>query len=302
MRAVCSFWSKPYRRYTGHTWREPKHHWLAWALSVSLARRHYRETQLVTDTAGRALLIDGLGLTFDEVSTDLDALDNVEPGWWALGKLVAYSLQDRPFVHLDSDVFLWRQLPTSLTSAPVFAQCPEQHGLGDSFRDMRRIEHVFEQRQARPPVEWLWASSRIANGFRKENCGIVGGTRADFLRHYALSALKMVTDPANAAAWRELTVKSNYNMLVEQFLLAACVDYHAIHPRSVYRGIGIRYLFANWAQAHDRRASALAGYTHVLGPFAKQDHDVTQRLEHRVFELDPCLAQRCCDVAQTPFT
>ena len=38
------------------------------------------------------MLVDELGLQFDQVSTELDSLSNIDPGWWALGKLVAYSL------------------------------------------------------------------------------------------------------------------------------------------------------------------------------------------------------------------
>lgn len=95
-------------------------------LSLLLARRHYPETALVTDSAGKALLVDTLGLSFTSVSTELDCLRDADPDLWALGKLVAYSIQDEPFIHLDTDVFLWRALPARLTSAPVLAQHREQ--------------------------------------------------------------------------------------------------------------------------------------------------------------------------------
>src|SRR5579863_3532555 len=129
MRAVWSFWSKPYKAYKGRIWGEPRHHLLAWGLSLRLAQRQFPETMLVTDSEGKALLVDRLGLDFTHVSTELDHLRDADQGWWALGKLVAYSLQDQPFVHLDTDVFLWRPLPAWLTAAPVFAQCPERHSL-----------------------------------------------------------------------------------------------------------------------------------------------------------------------------
>jgi hypothetical protein len=301
MHAVWSFWSEPYRRSRGHGWREPRHHWLAWALSVSLARQHFDTLQLVTDAFGKAMLVDELGLPFDKVETDLDDLAEVDPEWWALGKLAAYSRQNRPFVHLDADVFLWKPLPSRLLAAPVFAQCPERHGREDSWRKMGAIERAFERHGARLPVEWTFAVSRVVDSFRKDSCGIVGGTRADFLRHYALTALKLVRDPANAAAWDELPAHNNYNMIVEQFFLAACVDYHAINPRSVFRGIEMRYLFANWEEAHDRRASTEAGFSHLLGPFAKQDLDVTARLERRVEQIDAPLARRCAQAGAAAF-
>ena len=301
MRAVWSFWSKPFRRGCGNEWRAPRHHWLAWALSVSLARRHFETLQLVTDALGKKILVDALGLPFDEVATDLDGLAEVDPEWWALGKLKAYSLQTEPFVHLDADVFLWKPLPMRLMNAPVFSQCPEWHGLENSWHKMGAIAKVFARFGARLPVEWTFATSRVVDRFRKENCGIVGGTRADFLRYYALTALSMTLAPANAAAWAELPARDNYNMIIEQFLLAACADYHAINPRSVFRGVEMRYLFSSWEEAHDRRASAEAGFTHLLGPFAKLDADVMARLERRVEALAPALARCCREVAETEF-
>jgi hypothetical protein len=56
----------------------------------------------------------------------LDGLPSTLRRWWTLGKLHAYRSQTTPFVHLDSDVYLWSPLPRRLTSAPVFGQNPER--------------------------------------------------------------------------------------------------------------------------------------------------------------------------------
>jgi hypothetical protein len=296
MRAVWSFWSKPFFAFKGRIWREPQHHLLAWGLSLRLARQHYPETTLVTDSAGKALLIDALGLEFSQVSTELDRLRDVDPGWWALGKLVAYGLQNQPFVHLDTDVFLWRALPAALSAAPVFAQCPEQHSIQHEWCGPDQIESLFERHARSLPAEWEWASSRNSISFREENCGILGGTRVDFIRHYAQIAIRMVTNPGHAALWADLPEKSGFNMLIEQFLLAACIDYHRVHPQSAFRGITIRYLFPSWEAAFNPQLAAQAGYTHLLGD-AKSDPEVTARLERRVASLDPAFHRHCYRVA-----
>ena len=298
MRAVWSFWSKPFRAYKGRVWREPKHHLLAWGLSLRLARRHFDETRLVTDTPGKAMLVEQLGLDFDQVSTDLDSLRDADPGWWALGKLVAYSLQDRPFVHIDTDVFLWKALPPSLVGAQVFAQCPEQHPLQNAWCGPRHIEYLFDRHKLSLPVEWQWASSRNTISFREENCGILGANRVDFIRHYAQTAIRMVTDPAHRAVWAELSDKSGFNMLIEQFLLACCVDYHRIDPASAYRGVSIRYLFHSWPEAYNPHATSRVGYSHLLGE-AKTHPGVMARLERRVAQLDPNFLRHCQRVAQS---
>jgi len=189
VRAVWSWWSKPYDAGRGFCWRKPIHHLLAWGQSFRLVQAHYPETVLVTDGPGRALLVDKLGLPFTHVSTELDRLRDADPRLWALSKLVAYSLQDKPFVHLDSDVFLWRPLPARVTSAPVLAQHPET---GDPDGP-RVIEDAFARAGLSLPAEWRWSRSHSARTSREANCGILGGTNVGFIRHYAQLALDIVS-------------------------------------------------------------------------------------------------------------
>jgi hypothetical protein len=44
MRAVWSFWSKPFVLRGHEVWLSEQHHLFSWALSVMTARRHYRTT------------------------------------------------------------------------------------------------------------------------------------------------------------------------------------------------------------------------------------------------------------------
>jgi hypothetical protein len=295
MRAVWSFWSKPFDAYMGRVWTEPRHHLQAWGLSLRLASQHYPETMLVTDSPGKRLLVDCLGLEFRDVSTDLDRLREVDPGWWALGKLLAYSLQDRPFVHLDTDVFLWQALPAALSAAPVFAQCPETHTL-DAQGPLRSLERAFAGHSLTLPDEWEWASSLLTTWFRQENCGILGANQTAFVRHYARAALSMVLDPRHHTAWNELPYKHEFNMLVEQFFLGACLDYHRIDPASPYRGVRIQYLFPTWAEAYNPEAAARVGYTHLIAD-AKSRPEITARLEQRIAQLDPAFHRHCQRIA-----
>ena len=85
MRAVWSFWSKPFRAGRGSRWLSDYHSHLAWGLSVECARRHYPDTLLVTDDEGAALLVDRLKLPFARVSLELNQLRDRDPDWWALG-------------------------------------------------------------------------------------------------------------------------------------------------------------------------------------------------------------------------
>ena len=295
MRAVWSFWSKPFNAYYGQIWCKPLHHLLAWGLSLRTAGRHYPETVLVTDLPGKKLLVDQLGLRFSSVSTELEQLNHVDPGWWSLGKLLAYSLQDRPFVHLDSDVFLWKRLPRHLLEAPVFTQYPESIRPNDSTYRPQDIEWAFAEERLKLPEEWEWVRSN-RNGLLAECCGILGGWNVEFLTHYARTALDMVVREENAPAWSRLRDKQGYNVVLEQFFLSACAEFHASQRASPYAGVRIAHLFPAWNAAFTPIQAAQAGFTHLIAG-AKSHPAVGRRLEERVSRDDPGYFRRCQSVA-----
>ena len=291
MRAVWSFWTKPFHAHHRRVWLSDLHHLLAWVLSVETARRHYADTALVTDEPGARLLVDRLGLRFDHVSTELAELGDADPQWWVLGKLWAYRAQDDPFLHLDNDVFLWSPLPDVLTEAPVFAQNPEWFPIADGswYRP-----DIYDKaiRAAKGWVPDEWSSYLVAGRNRAVCCGFLGGNAVDFLRYYAETAIRMIQHPANQAAWAGFGSTVSDNILIEQYLLAACIDYHRTREGSEYHGTHVRYLFRSSREAFTEVAAARAGYTHLIGA-AKNNPVLARRLEERVACEYPHYFERC---------
>jgi hypothetical protein len=297
MRAVWSFWSKPFQAHRQGIWPSERHHLLAWVLSVETARQHYPETQLYTDRAGAELLVEGLGLRFTQVSTALDALDGYDPDWWSLGKVYAYHLQTAPFVHLDSDVFLWKPLPTRLTQAAVFTQQPEPIPPGHSYYQPQQVEAALRGPPAGwLPAEWIWWRSR-GGAQRGDCCGILGGNRVDFIHHYAGQALRLLDEPANQRALRQLDGKRLHMLLVEQYLLAACVEYHQRHAGSPFAAVTMEHLFHSPEEVYGVDALRRTGFTHLIGNM-KRDARFARRLEMRVARDYPALYTRCLQTAR----
>jgi hypothetical protein len=291
MRAVWSFWSAPYRAHYHRQWRSQKHHLLSWILSVGCAARHYPDTRLVTDSEGARLLVDALRLPFRDIDLRLDGLAAAarDSEWWVLGKLAAYAAQSEPFVHLDNDVFLWKALPAAVTAAPVFAQNPEVFYFED--QSLYRLEPFLRGIAARGgwlPREWSWYARRRGN--RALCCGILGGRDVAFIRHYAELAMRIIVHPRNQAVWPELGVRDN--ILVEQYFLAACLEFHRQAPASPHAGLAAATLFASSAEAFDAAAAARAGYTHLIGD-AKADRGIADRLVRRVASEYPDCYERC---------
>lgn len=294
MNAVWSFWNKPYERSHGLGWADERYHLLSWILSLETARPYFNQTALYTDDAGVKLLIDGLGLEFDIVSTALNALDDADSRWWVAGKLLAYRSQTEPFVHIDTDVYLWQGLPDRLTNAPVFAQHPEFFELGNTYYIPERFTYYIEKVGGWIPDELVWYMP-FAKKYQAACCGILGGCRTDFLGYYADLALRYLSEPCNQAGW-QLLGEAN-GMTLEQFFLVACVMYHRDNTKSPFAGIDLAYLFDRQDDVFSADVAADLGYTHLIGD-AKKNVTILRQLEYRVQRDYPELYQRCVDFLQ----
>ncbi|MGH9883349.1 MAG: DUF6734 family protein, partial [Pyrinomonadaceae bacterium] len=260
MRAVWSFWSKPY--FAGWSrWYTDWHHWLGWGLSLHTASQFYPDTCLVTDDTGARILIDHLQLPFVHVSSALNKLRNDDADWWSLGKIEAYRLQDEPFVHVDADVFLWKRLAPEVERADVFAQNPEPITPGATLYTPEQVENVIGNGWL--PREWSWYRRRPKS--ESQCCGVLGGNHVAFIKHYAKTALRIIRDPRNRSAMKLLPEKSRHMLLIEQYMLTACVEYHRTQKRSRFGGIEIRHVFPTIDEAMSPRGPREAGFTHLAG-------------------------------------
>lgn len=285
MSAVWSFWNKPYfegrgRNWSSH-WNTEWHHWLAWGLSVYLGASHYPETCLLTDDEGARILVDGLSLPFASVSTALNGLKKEDPQWWSLGKLEANRRQQNPFVHIDTDVFLWQPFSASVAGSDVFTQNPEYIDPGASCYRPNELNDCLSAVSG----TWLppeWTTYRLT-GDRAECCGVFGGNRLDFIHRYATAAVRMVPLPQNRRALEMLEGKNGHMILVEQYLLTAFCRFHRVK---------MSYVFENLADASQPDCATAAGFTH-LASGTKSDASICSDLEKRVQRDLPKYYERC---------
>jgi hypothetical protein len=291
MKSVWSMWTKPFKMKKSSTWMSDFHHLLSWILSVETARIHYPETILYTDDDGARLLVDGLGLDFDQVFTDLNVLCNYDPEWWAIGKIYTYLQQQEPFLHIDSDVFLWKPLPERMENAPVFAQNPEYIEFHYSWYYLQKFDLVKKFKGWVPEeVEW-YKSSPFTQ--RALCCGIFGGNRTDFIRYYAEQAINTLIEPINQMIW---LILGGDNILVEQYLLSACVEYHSTQNSSPFHDIRVECLFDSSGDAFNPTITKDVGYTHLIGGAKRSEHSC-KLLEKRVKKDFPKHYERCVNYA-----
>ena len=126
MRAVQTFWSGGKSLLTeSFGWTLPEFHLMSWALSCVSLCRHYDEVVLYTDMEGRRVLIDQLGLPYTHVIAEYDHI-LCPANHWAYPKILTYSSQKKPFIHVDGDVYLSKPLVHNLDNADLMVQNREQ--------------------------------------------------------------------------------------------------------------------------------------------------------------------------------
>jgi hypothetical protein len=265
------------------------------ALSVETARKHFARTKLVTDAAGMAMLVDGVGIAFDDVRLDLSEIEEFDPVWRILGKIQAYRTQDEPFVHIDNDVFLWKGLPERVVRADVLAQNPEHFTDASDYYRLAQLEVIRHYPYGWLPKEIEWCRSLYGVHQRSLNTGIYGGHRVDFIRYCAELLFEMLEHRGNREAFEGIADKSRMAGLLEMFLPAACLEYHAVRPHSPFRTVKTATLFNSAEQAYMYGETEY--YTHMIG-WSKGRPNYARKLEARVQSRYPRYYERCMEYSQ----
>jgi hypothetical protein len=262
---------------------------MSWALSWSTVSRFFETTSLVTDSPGARLLVDGVGLPFDSVVTSLDQIGPANSAWWTLGKLRAYR-QTSPFLHFDSDVFLWTALPGRLLTAEVAAQNPEAAPLDDSsYYKPTRVSETLERLGG-----WLPQDLReyVHGGGSTAACtGVFGGCAWESIAEYAATAEQLILSRPNQRAWDHLSEPFRDSVFVEQYYLAAyCKARSGANPRY------LSYLFASQAESFSPGAAAERGYTHLISS-SKRSPRLMALMRRRLRDDYPVLYDSCLRAA-----
>jgi len=264
MRAVWSFWTKPFYAQHGTLWPSIAHQFFAWVLSVESAKQHFAETRLVTDDDGAVLLTEEIGLEFSSVTKELNALNTSDPRWFTLGKILAYQAQEKPFVHLDYDVFLWKPLPDDLLATPIFAQNPEYFSIRDSdwYRPDLFEELIHAHTQGWVPDEWAWYRQHTGHVQKAICCGILGANNLAFVKHYTNQVLNTLHHPHNKDRLATAVSLRAFSILLEQYTLTTCIDYHQAREGSLFKDISMNYLFKSTLDAYSEASEK--GFTHLM--------------------------------------
>ena len=278
MRIVQTFWTagrNPLEYSFG--WLHPEYNLMSWSLSCLSLREHYDEVALYTDTRGKEVLIDLLHLPYTEVHVVFDDFPCL-PQHWALSKIKTYSLQDKPFLHVDGDVYLPKPIDPAILEAPLVAQNRE---IGTGYYRQMMDELLFHEELIIPDYVKECASRDIVPSY---NMGVFGGCDIESIHAFCQEVMMFMgrnrmNDPkcSNSGIY--------CNVFMEQIWFAAWAEEYKKEVRSLIdhpvkdNGYTI-HEFCNL----DRYGSVPC--FHLLGGH-KSNREVIPMLERAVIRLYP---------------
>lgn len=195
-KAVFSFWSKPYlkdgdARYFGG-FNNKKDFLYSWVLSVNCAKKIFPYVELVTDELGLEIL-KPLNLPFTSIRVELNAIDDINPQLWAAGKIYAYLIQDKPFVHIDYDFYLWDNLDNAGYSDIICQEVENDFVRGLYNNILERYINKSELIDSEI-CKYLFNFGKNVYAL---NCGIFGGNNINMINYYSKKSLNLFREMSN---------------------------------------------------------------------------------------------------------
>ena len=215
MNIVQTFWSGGKDPMSdGFGWLEPQYNLMSWALSCLSLKQNYDTVVLYTDSVGYKLFHGNLQLPYKKIIVQYENL-NCHKELWAYPKLLTYSIQDKPFIHVDGDVYLPDRLPSEIESGALIAQNAET---GTQYYK-RMMDRIMESPISIPNLLLKELNKESISSY---NAGVIGGNDLAFIKEYCQTAFAFIADNRLTDVDNKL-VNVNYNILFEQILFHCLV-------------------------------------------------------------------------------
>ena len=209
-------------------WMNPQYHLMSWALSCLSLKDNYQNIVLYTDSHGYEIFAEQLKLPYTDIIIQYDNLTCPEPHW-AYPKLLTYSLQKEPFIHVDGDVYLPNKLDNTIEMSELIAQNKE---IGSSYYKSM-MNHILQKDLLMPS---FLKKELEKDSIMSYNAGIIGGNDLEFIAEYCRTAFNFIeSNHLNDINSKDIHI--NNNILFEQILFYAqsnsynCLLYTSPSPR-----------------------------------------------------------------------
>lgn len=248
-------------------------------LSILTSKKHFKEISLVTNNFGYKVLFEKLKLPIDIISNELEKLNTINRLFWAYSKIYTYSIQNKPFIHIDNDVFLWDSISKEMKESRLCFQSletPFEGGYGwyNGLLEVSSKAGYFPQIVKDNPVGYSL------------NCGLCGGNDINIFSEWRELSESYIFNPLNEQFFKD---QSNHlihqNLLHEQYFISSLTKSKGLLPeKDIKFMIDYRNLI-NDCYTPTRR------YTHLWG-LDKRNKDYIGRVYRRLEQEFPSYYER----------
>jgi hypothetical protein len=224
-------------------------------LSTALAKKHGNAKAIYTDSDGaRQIEKYKIGVP---IIVSLDELSGEDPRKWALAKINTYSKIDSPCIHIDYDVFLWKEQKKS--SADYCLQSLEE---GGNFTEIYKntFNNFLNDAGYCPKEISPFSSKEIFAGY---NMGYLQINKLDALEEYTAASLKIFSGMK--------TFHRHNNVFPEQYLF---------YCMAKSKGVDVDFLFNNELSWDEQCTTS--GYTHLMEEKKKNRSSIFRRILERL--------------------
>lgn len=255
-------------------WHSPIYNLLSWTLSCLQLKALYGAPEIYCNKSVRKA-IDIVKLPYEVVHTQLEQIILPDSKLWALPKIYTYSYQKEPFIHIDCDVFLFKQFPNELLASDLIAQNEEvateyyistQEELKQHFTYFPKC--VKEDFNKKEPI-------------RAVNAGILGGCDIDFFQRYTKEAFKYIEK--NIENLGAINV-DRFNVFFEQHLFYSLAKKLKKDIQYLFQDIVNDNQYQHLGEFHEVPCSK--SYLHLLGHY-KRDEETCIKMAAKLQELYP---------------
>jgi hypothetical protein len=260
-----------------------------WKLSLALANKNYYNVYLICDKFYLKLLGK---LPFKKIFPILRIRED-QDHIWSIGKLLAYDFiahQNEPFLHIDSDVFLWEKLPEDLTSKGIFVQNKEHFSYPNSqdknlkFYPAYRVDYLSDLNSDQIPKEWKAFIELPRSQTFAYNVGIIGGYDLEFFKEYVRYSIDIINNKNYYSFWKVNKNKlNNYDFAECDFNTILAVIYEQF-TLGVYAHINKKTIHTLLKGTDDYEGAKNYKYTHLLG--LKGNPEIVDNINRRL-SLNP---------------
>lgn len=207
-------------------------------------KKHFSEIYFITDSESKSFFQN---IPWTNISTELDSMPLDYPEVWSLSKILVYEMiakKGDPFIHVDNDVILWKNLPERILKSDVFVQSPEV---------VEKHKYEINKFIKNCPDKSIFKFINYPD--ISYNMGVFGGNDLKFILDYSTAAKNFVLSEENAFFWK------NFDGYKEYWCKAVLAEQYFLSGFSLYKNKKIDSIFPEWPS---EEMCVNTGYTHLM--------------------------------------